>query len=248
MRQNPQTYVKHTVEWIKTICIQNNKKSAVIAVSGGIDSAVALTLTTRALGAENVTTLFLPYKDQSYTDAQHIAEWNGIPAPNQRIYNIETTAHAVASLTHADKDQYRMGNILARSRMLFVYDTAKELNALVCGTENRSEHYLGYFTRFGDAASDFEPLSPLYKSDVRSVAQYLKLPAVFIEKAPSAGLWQGQTDEIELGFTYEHADAVCRADFDGDFSGLATVPEPIIKAVRERIASQVFKHHVPYVQ
>lgn len=248
MQQNPQTYVLETVEWIKTICVQNKKKNVVIAVSGGIDSALALTLVTRAVGAEQVTALFLPYKDQSYADAQKIADWNSIPLSNQRIYPIETTVHAVASLTQANKDQYRMGNLMARARMLFVYDTAKELDALVCGTENRSEHYLGYFTRFGDAASDFEPLAGLYKSEVRAVAEYLQLPSVFIEKAPSAGLWQGQTDEKELGFSYEQADAVCRADFDADLSELATVPEAIIRAVRERVASQAFKQHVPYVQ
>lgn len=248
MQQTAEQNTTKTISWIRTIFTQNNKKKAVIAVSGGIDSAVALTLLTRALDAENIFPLVLPYKDQSCVDAQTILTWNAIPAQNCQIHAIDSIVAAAASITAATSDPVRMGNYMARARMLLVFDRAKQLDALVCGTENRSEHYLGYFTRFGDAASDLEPLAHLYKTEVRACAEYLKLPDIFLSKAPSAGLWSEQTDELELGFSYAHADAVCRADYDGETAALDSVPPEITKKVRARIQSQQFKQQVPYLQ
>ncbi len=248
MQQTAEQNTTKTISWIRTIFTQNNKKKAVIAVSGGIDSAVALTLVTRALGPENVFPLVLPYKEQSCVDAQTILTWNAIPAENCQTHAIDPIVSAAASITAATADLVRMGNYMARARMLLVFDRAKQLDALVCGTENRSEHYLGYFTRFGDAASDLEPLAHLYKTEVRSCAEYLQLPDIFLSKAPSAGLWSEQTDELELGFSYADADAVCRADFDGDSAALDSVSPEIREKVRARIQSQQFKQQVPYLQ
>ena len=106
------------------------------------------------------------------------------------------------------RQKIRFGNIMARVRMIILFDLAKQLNAMVCGTENKSEKLLGYFTRFGDAASDIEPLSHLYKTQVYQLAKYLKVPEKIINQFPTAGLWNGQTDEGEFGFTYEEADQV----------------------------------------
>jgi NAD+ synthase len=97
---------------------------------------------------------------------------------------------------------------MARIRMIILFDLAKQLNAMVCGTENKSEKLLGYFTRFGDAASDLEPLSHLYKTQVFQLAKYLKVPKFITDQSPTAGLWDGQTDENDFGFTYKEADQI----------------------------------------
>lgn len=246
MHTNTEKELTEITSWIRTIFAQNNKKDGIVAVSGGIDSAVSVTLLTHALGPQHVFPLFLPYAKQSTRDALLIAEWNGIPKTNWSTYNIEPIVTAAAELTESTSDRVRMGNYMARARMMIVYDCAKKLDALVCGTENRSEHYLGYFTRFGDAASDLEPLAHLYKTEVRLLAEYLKLPSIFLEKAPSAGLWNEQTDELELGFSYRDADAVCAADFDGAVELLKEMDPAVVEKVRNRVKSQQFKHTVPY--
>jgi NAD+ synthase len=122
----------------------------------------------------------------------------------------------------------------------------------VVGTENKSEHYLGYFTRFGDEASDVEPLLSLYKTEVRQLAAELNLPEVFLDKAPSAGLWQGQSDEQELGFSYELADEVLNLLVDQNkskleiLSTLSANKKSNAEKVLNRIESVAFKHQVPY--
>src|SRR6185437_16551779 len=107
-----------------------------------------------------------------------------------------------------DENKIRIGNIAARMRMIILFDLAKKHKALVCGTENKSENLLGYFTRFGDQASDIEPIEHLYKTQIIQLAKHLGLPEDVITQAPSAGLWKGQTDEGQFGFTYEEADIV----------------------------------------
>jgi NAD+ synthase len=135
--------------------------------------------------------------------------------------------------------------------MMLVFDTAKRLDALVCGTENKSEHFLGYYTRFGDAASDIEPIAHLYKTNVRELAEYLAFPSQFLTKSPSAGLWQGQTDEQEMGFSYEVADQVLHQLVDEHKQPeqivLRDVKSEIVAAVIEQVKNNRFKFHVPYV-
>lgn len=244
------------------------KTQAVVAVSGGIDSAVSLTLTVQALGAENVTAVLLPYGEQDMQDGQKIAEFNGVPTSQILTLPITQVVQTVAGIVKLntigelpETEKLRLGNLMARSRMLFVFDLAKKLNALVCGTENRSEHYLGYFTRFGDEASDVEPISGWWKTEVRAAAAALQLPEIFITKAPSAGLWQGQTDETELGFTYESADKVLAAWVawseahtvetidDAAVSSIASAagePVDLTKLVLDRVTQTRFKRETPY--
>ena len=150
---------------------------------------------------------------------------------------------AIAGELQVGDDQLRLGNIMARVRMIAVYDLAKKLDALVCGTENKSEKYLGYFTRFGDEASDIEPIQHLYKTQIRQLVEYLKMPQTFLEKPPSAGLWQDQTDEKELGFSYEEADKALAEIIDGEQTGADAA---IKTKVQARVKSQHFKHEVPY--
>jgi NAD+ synthase len=149
-------------------------------------------------------------------------------------------------------DSLRFGNASARARMIAIYDLAQERNGLVIGTENRSEYYLGYFTRFGDAASDVEPIWDLFKTEVKVAAELLGQPEAVLVKHPTAGLWGGQTDEDELGFTYRDADLslVCTQELGLDVSATAErtgVEAAVVERVKARVAAVAWKHHVPHV-
>lgn len=239
------------IAFLKNTFEKQKISNAVIAVSGGIDSAVSLSLLARALPTQNIFPLLLPYKNQNMDDAKTICAWNSIPESQWQTINIEKPVQEIALLTDMHvSDHVRLGNVMARVRMILVYDLAKKHNALVCGTENKSEHYLGYFTRFGDAASDIEPIASLYKTEVRELATQLQLPPQFLSKQPSAGLWDNQTDEQELGFTYEQADAVLRKLIDEKVSPsqikISTIPQAVVDRIIARVNQHSFKHEVPY--
>lgn len=241
------------IEFLRDIFARTGKQQAVIAVSGGIDSAVSLTLLAQALPVVQIWPLLLPYERQDMADAQTILDFVGIPATNRKTLNIASMVEAASqSLQLEAGDQLRLGNIMARMRMIAVYDYAKAKEALVIGTENKSEHHLGYFTRFGDSASDVEPLVGLYKTQIRQLAAQLELPAVFLDKAPSAGLWTGQSDEAELGFSYELADQVLALLIDQQLTAeqvltnFAVEQQAAVQQVIERVTTMRFKLAVPY--
>ncbi|MBU1322845.1 NAD(+) synthase [Patescibacteria group bacterium] len=189
------------IAFIKKTFQAEGFKKAVVAVSGGIDSSVALVLTVKALGAKNVFVLQLPYKNQSTENSDLIIDLARIPLENRILINIDKVVESFQV-----KDKARLGNIMARVRMIYCFDLAKKLKALVVGTENRSEKLLGYYTRFGDEAADIEPIIHLYKTQVCQLAGELKIPKEILQAPPTAGLWPGQTDEGDLGFTYKEAD------------------------------------------
>lgn len=196
------------VKFIQETFKRQGFTQAIVAVSGGIDSATSLMLTVKALGKDKVYSLQLPYKKhQSTALAEAVIEAAGIPKNQRLVINIGRAADKLAIKLNAKKDKVRLGNILARARMICLFDQAKKLKALVVGTENKSEKMLGYFTRFGDEASDVEPIIHLYKTEVIKLAKDLGVPEAVIKAAPTAGLWPGQTDEAELGMTYAEIDA-----------------------------------------
>ncbi len=275
---HPHQEVTHITSFLKNVFTPVFNRKAVIAVSGGIDSAVSLSLITQAIGANRVFPLFLPFADQSIEDSHTIASFHGIPEQNWTQINIKPMVMATAKTLGIDNkshltnetDTLRLGNIMARCRMIAVYDFAKQHGGLVCGTENKSEKFLGYFTRFGDEASDVEPIVHLYKTQVRQLARFLDLPQVFLEKEPSAGLWPGQTDENELGFSYDQADVVLHhleernilqnyksPDFIDmverfkmnqldAFSQEIDISKKKILQIIDRVQAVAFKHQVPY--
>lgn len=266
---NPSEAEQLITTFIQGIFALANKKQAVIAVSGGIDSAVSLCLLSKALGKENVVGLMLPYANQNMEDAQLMLEFCQIPEKNRITINIQPVVETLESLisppdfawgdntAQSDSDfqldnqkQKRVGNIMARVRMIVLYDWAAKLDALVCGTENKSEKYLGYFTRFGDQASDLEPIEHLYKTQVYELAHFLHLPDRLIAKPPSAELWSGQTDENELGFTYTQADSVLQKLIDekipAENISLENVDPETVKKIISRVEFQAFKLVVPY--
>ncbi len=248
----PAATSEEIINFLRSTYQKQGKKRAVMGVSGGIDSALSLTLLTQALGVEQIHPLLLPYGEQKTTDGELILNFNQIPRQNWQKFDIKPVVDAAATAAAVSEgDKVRLGNLMARARMLLIFDQAKELRALVCGTENKSEKYLGYFTRFGDEASDLEPLAHLYKTQIRELARYLQLPEEIIKKDPSAGLWPGQTDEAELGFSYELADQVLWQLIDQkkepEEITVSGVEPAKIQAVLDQVKQTAFKHKTPYL-
>ena len=178
---------------------------AVIGLSGGIDSGLSAYLAVRALGKENLHCVMMPYKTSSpdsLNDAKEIIKDLGV---SSEVVEITPMADAYFAM-NPNLDKLQMGNIMARLRMIVLYDRSHSENALVIGTSNKTESLLGYTTLFGDNASAINPIGDLYKTQVRQLAAALKIPKAVLEKAPSADLWSGQTDEMEMGLKYDEVD------------------------------------------
>ena len=238
----------------------------VIAASGGVDSSTAAALAVEALGSQNVYALLLPFRDwhaEAGRLARLLLHQFHIPTSNVCELNIAPMVEAfIQSLTlnsqmldnhnaSADLDKLRMGNIMARVRMVALFDHARKLDALVLGTENKSEHYLGYFTRFGDEASDVEPLRSLYKTEVYQLAEHLQVPEEIRDADPTAGLWAGQTDEGQFGFTYKDADEILQGLFEAGLSSQELVALDLdwktIQSVQAWVERMAFKHDLPLI-
>ncbi len=178
---------------------------AVLNLSGGIDSALSAYLAAGALGPENVLALLLPYRasnPDSRSDAEAVVEALGISASLLDITPLVDPYFA----EFADMDVKRRGNVMARARMIVLYDQSVAFDSLPLGTSNKTELLLGYSTLHGDMASAVNPIGDLYKTQVRQLSRHLAIPEAIIEKPPSADLWPGQSDEGELGFAYEDVD------------------------------------------
>lgn len=206
----------------------------VLGLSGGIDSALSAALAARALGPERVQAFLLPYRTSnpaSEQDARAVAGHLGIP---HRKIDISPMVDAYFEI-ETDADAGRRGNKMARERMTILFDQAKKANALVLGTSNKTEILLGYSTVFGDNASSLNPLGDLYKAQVWQLSRHLGLPAAVVDKAPSADLWPGQTDEGDLGFEYQTADEVLYLLFD---EGLRP-GEVVARGYEERVVQRI---------
>ncbi|MBQ8693078.1 MAG: NAD(+) synthase [Synergistaceae bacterium] len=206
--REPEELVNHIEAWIKYRESEAGARGIIVGLSGGIDSAVVAALGRRAFGRESLLTLIMPcHSDESdANDAILIANSLDI---NYKIIELDKTFDALAnefSLNNIALSKLAQANLKARLRMSSLYAAAQTLNLLVCGTSNRSEYETGYFTKYGDSASDLLPLADLLKTQVRAIARYLNIPEKIIIKAPSAGLWANQTDEAEMGFSYEQLD------------------------------------------
>jgi NAD+ synthase len=185
--------------------------NGLIGLSGGVDSATSCALATRALGKNHVYPVLLPYgslNDRGMQNARTVIQWLNIPQDHVKVIDVKSMVDAAVKGLDASMDDGRKGNIMARMRMVVLFDLAKAMPAFVIGTENKTEHHLGYYTRFGDEASDVEPLRNFYKSDVYELARSIGVPRDILLAPPTAGLWEGQTDEGEFGFTYKVADEI----------------------------------------
>jgi NAD+ synthase len=258
----PET-ARQLVTFIKASVAGAGFSRVVIGVSGGVDSSTAAALATAALGPENVFVLLLFFKEwypEARENARALLEQLRIPPAH--VYEMDIAPAVEASLKavmryHPARDipggeevnRIRMGNIMARVRMVLLFDTAKALGALVLGTENKTEHYLGYFTRFGDEASDIEPLRALYKTEVYQLAGHLGIPEGIRRAAPTAGLWPGQTDEGQFGFTYQDADEILYGLYEAGLPAEALMERGLdgraVESVKAWVKQMEFKHKLP---
>ncbi|WP_297523667.1 NAD+ synthase [Thermococcus sp.] len=181
-------------------------EGVVVGISGGIDSATTAYLAVRALGKGRVLGLIMPYyANGDVEDAKLVCESLGIEC---RLISIKPIVSAFVESLGFQLDKKTLGNVMVRTRMVLLYAHANQMNRLVLGTSNRSELLTGYFTKWGDGASDYAPLINLYKTEVWEMAKLLGVPGRIIEKKPTAGLWEGQTDEDELGISYRLLDEI----------------------------------------
>lgn len=221
---------------------------AVINLSGGLDSALSLVLAVEALGADNVFALRLPYRTSSPDSLEHaqlLIDQFQVPSETLDISDMADP------LIRRDPNisNVRKGNILARMRMIVLYDKTEVFKGLPIGTSNKTEILLGYSTLWGDMASAINPIGDLYKTQVRQLSRALGIPAPIIDKPPSADLWEGQTDEGELGFTYDRVDRLLYLLVDQRYSPQECVEEgfdeSFVHTVITRIRRNQFKRMMP---
>jgi len=231
--------------WIYNYVKSANAENVIVGLSGGIDSAVTAALCTKALGNKNVFGLGLPCGSisQDLEDAKLVAKALEIDFTVLDLTPIHDKFLNIISSNYK-KNNLANANLKPRLRMtaLYFYGQTKG-KSLIAGTSNRAELAIGYFTKYGDGAADFEPLASLYKQEVRKLANILSVPESIITKSPSAGLWAGQTDEGEIGLTYDVIDEILyRIDYDIDFDGLN---DKNIQKVRELMSSARHKLKMP---
>jgi NAD+ synthase len=205
----------------------------VVGVSGGVDSALAAAFCCRAVGPDKVLGLSLPTSvsnPQDVTDAQDLCAGLGM---EHRVVTIDPMLAAFKTLPGFVESPYLLGNLMARIRMTVLYYHANRDHRLVCGTSNRSEYLLGYCTKYGDNAADFQPIVHLYKTDVYEMARGMKIPAPILTKTPSAGLWTGQSDEGEIGLSYAEIDAALRTLEANGWKAVSPSEEKVLARVQK---------------
>jgi NAD+ synthase len=234
--------------FIKTEISRAGFARAVVALSGGLDSALSCYLTAEAMGPENVLAVRMPYRTSSQDSLDHA----------QMVIDALSVGSCTIPITEMveplferfpEMNQMRRGNAMARARMIIIYDQSEAFNGLVVGTGNKTEILLGYTTLFGDSANALNPIGDLYKTHVRQLSRSMGVPEPIIAKAPSADLWVGQTDEGELGFTYEEVDKLLYLLVDQRFSPQEAVEagfsKPFVETVVRLIQRNHFKRILP---
>ena len=225
-------------------------QKAVLGLSGGIDSAVVAALCARALEPQNVLAIKMPYRNSSKESVQHadlLVKQLGI-----RAVEISITEQVDAYFVkRPELSALQKGNKMARERMSILYDFSVSESALVIGTSNKTELLLGYGTQYGDMASAVNPIGDLYKNQIFALARYLKIPEVLITKAPSADLWEGQTDEKELGETYEKLDQFLYYLVDERYDDESLLKmgfeKEFIQKIKTRVARNQYKRRPPVI-
>lgn len=238
------------VQFLSSSLLRHGFSRAVLGLSGGLDSSLTAYLAAEAVGPENVVGVALPYTEsspESEESAAEVAKATGI-----RLETVPITPMAEPYLARIPSGmRVRRGNLLTRLRMVVLYDTSARERALVIGTSNKTELLLGYSTQFGDSACAVMPLGDLYKTQVLQLARHVGVPEAILSRPPSADLWIGQTDEQELGFTYDAVDRLLIRMVDDRLDPDRLLEEgfdpALIRRVRDMIRRTQYKRRMPLV-
>ena len=251
---NPENISEQVVDFILESMNASGLNGVIIAVSGGIDSAVLLGLAVKALGSDRVMAVTIPERDitpnRDITDVIQLTRQFNVTCDTVDITNIiQNFEKSLPDYEYSD--QVTKGNIKPRIRMIVSYYYANKLNAMVIGSSNKTEYITGYFTKYGDGGVDLMPLTSLYKCQIRQLAEYLKLPRNIIDKAPSAGLWPDQTDEGEIGLDYDSLDLIIYGSEQGmssnEISKELNLDISKVEGVLNRIKRNEHKRHLPLI-
>ncbi|GAB1422354.1 NAD+ synthase [Anaerolineales bacterium] len=250
MQINTNIAEKILTGFIKDAIHKAGMKRCVMGLSGGIDSALSAYLSAKALGPQNVLVVRMPYSsssENSLTDAEKVINDLGIESLTIPITDMVNPLFE----RFPEMSPLRKGNIMARMRMITLYDQSSAWGGLVMGTSNKTEFLLGYSTIYGDSGVALQPIADLYKCQVRALSQAIGVPQSIIDKAPSADLWEGQTDEAELGFSYNDADAVLYLLVDERYTvdevAEEGFPKDFVIKIWERVKANHYKRTMPNI-
>jgi len=214
---NSSRHISNTiVRFIRHEIRKRKARGVIVGLSGGLDSAVTVTLAVRALGSNRVFGLILP--DSSVTpnsDTKHAIDLAKKLKIKYKVIELSKIKKAMLTNLPKNQDKLAVGNLLVRLRMIYLYYYASVFDGLVLGTGDKSEISLGYFTKYGDGAVDLQPIGDVYKTEVKFLAKYLAIPQEILDKKSSARLWKGHTAESEIGVSYEDIDKILRQLFNG---------------------------------
>ena len=247
---DPALTVRILAGFVRTEVLRTGRSRVVLGLSGGIDSAVSAYLAVRALGPQSVVAIVMPYRSSSpdsVSDAERVIGALGILAEKVDISPLVDGFDRVSGRV----GRLRLGNVMARARMMVLYDRSEQYEALVLGTSNKTELLLGYGTLWGDLASALNPLGDLYKTQVRAIAEFLGVPSPIRKKPPSADLWPRQSDEADLGFSYERVDRLLAllvdARLDRDAAVAAGFDRELVDRVARLVVRSQFKRRPPII-
>lgn len=248
LKINPSFVEKVLTRFIRDEVSKHGFRKGILGLSGGLDSTVCAALAARALGPRNVLGLIMPYGSsfsREVRDAAAVGRWLGI---RTRTIDIAPQVDPYFA-AHPTRSRVLRGNKMARERMSVLYDFSAREKALILGTSNKTELLIGYGTIHGDMACALNPMGDLYKTQVRELARHLGVPPAILRKAPTAGLWAGQTDEQEIGLTYAELDRILERLVERRMTVRDLAAEGFRRRTVERIAAMIrgseFKRKLP---